>query len=160
MSELSGKISTAVERTVLGVVETMAGVEARAVSRSDDPSDIRVEGVAGSVQFAGPLSGVVYLLMPELLAQRIAERMLGTTDVGPNEVKDVVGELTNMVAGGLKNDLAGAGLDSKLTIPTVIRAEQSRIIVRNVSLSTTNVIRLPGEGAELQVRVLAREMAA
>ncbi|HAM70097.1 MAG TPA: hypothetical protein DCM86_00450 [Verrucomicrobiales bacterium] len=159
MSELSGRIATIVEKAALGVFETMAGVECRPVSQGEDASDIEVHGVGGFVQFAGPLSGVVYLLMSEKTAARVTNNMLGTTDAGPNEVKDVVGELTNMVAGGLKNDLAAAGFDSKLTIPSFIRAENSRICVRNVSVATRNVIQIPGEEFNLQVRVLAREVA-
>lgn len=159
MSELSGMISSTVEKSILSVFGTMANLSGDPLLRTEDSSDIHVNGVGGFVQFAGPLSGVVYLLMSETLAHRVAASILGSDKVDANEVKDVIGELTNMVAGGLKNDLASTGFDSKLTIPTFIRSPDSRINVRNVTVATNNVVSLKGTGENVQVRVLARRMA-
>ncbi|MBL9170528.1 MAG: chemotaxis protein CheX [Verrucomicrobiales bacterium] len=158
MSELSGKIADMVEQSVLSVFGTMANLSGEPVSKAEDATDIQLNGVGGFVNFAGPLSGAVYLLMSEQTARQVTANMLGTDEVGAGEIKDVVGELTNMVAGGLKNQLATAGLDSSLTIPTYIMGENSRISVRNTSVATKNVIRLPGILDHVQVRVLARKM--
>ena len=158
MSELSGKIADMVEQSVLSVFGTMANLSGESVSKAEDASDIQLNGVGGFVNFAGPLSGAVYLLMSESTAKQVTSNMLGTEDVGAGEIKDVVGELTNMVAGGLKNQLATAGMDSVLTIPTYLMGENSRISVRHISVATKNVIRFPGIADPVQVRVLARQM--
>ena len=148
-----------VEQSVLSVFDTMVSLPGQPVSKNEDFEDVRVNGVGGFVNFGGALSGVVYLLMSEDLAQRVTCNMLGSEKADPAEVRDVIGELTNMVAGGLKNSLATAGYDSVLTIPTFIRAENSRINVRNVSVATSNIIRLPGVADPVEVRVLARQAA-
>lgn len=158
MSELSGKIADMVEESVISVFGTMASLAGQPVSKADDATDIQLNGVGGFVNFAGPLSGAVYLLMSERTAKQVTVNMLGTEEVGAGEIKDVVGELTNMVAGGLKNQLATAGWDSVLTIPTYITGENSRITVRNISVATKNVVGFPGIVDPVQVRVLARQM--
>lgn len=158
MSELSGMIANMVEESVLSVFDTMVSLPGAPVSKDEDATDVQLNGVGGFVNFAGPLSGAVYLLMSEPTAKKVTSTMLGTDDIGPGEIKDVVGELTNMVAGGLKNRLANAGYDSVLTIPTYIVGENSRISVRNISVATKNVVQLPGLPDSVQVRVLARKM--
>ena len=158
MNELSGKLLAMAELSTLQVFDTMVNMQGVVLSRSVEPSDIPVNGVGGCVSFAGNLSGVVYLLMSESLAQRIARTLLGCATAEPAEVKDVVGELTNMVAGGLKNQLAQEGFDSCLTIPTFIRAIDTTINVGNLNLAATNIVRLSGGEETIQVRIAARKM--
>lgn len=158
MSDLSPLIAEVVESTVLSVFDTMAGATGQAVGRSTEISDIAVDGVGGSVGFAGAVSGVVYLLTTEPFLRKVTGGMLGSDTVQADEMKDVMGELTNMVAGGVKNRLAQLGFDSSLTIPTFIRAEKSRIHAKNITISTSNDVRFPTLDGSLQVRVLACRM--
>ena len=159
MSDMPELISDCVEKSAIKVFDSMAGLNGQTKVKASDASDVLVDGVAGMVGFAGPVTGVVYLIMSDRVAKLVAAKILGTDDVGPDEIKDVVGELTNMVTGGLKNDLAASGYDSKLTIPTFITAKKSKIAVKNAGVATSNVIELDGIGETIQVRVLARAAA-
>ncbi|MEI6808229.1 MAG: chemotaxis protein CheX [bacterium] len=75
-------------------------------------------GITSSL-FAGRLSLV--------FSQETAEKsfrsmmMMGDTDpVNESEMKDAVGELANMVAGGAKADLQAQGIDYVISLPTVV----------------------------------------
>ena len=63
--------------------------------------------MTGSVGFAGEnVTGAVYLHLSAAFANRVAAAMLGLQPeeiMGETEVNDVVGEVTNMLTGGLKS---------------------------------------------------------
>jgi chemotaxis protein CheX len=110
-------------RHLLDVFETM-------VSEKAVPSDARGwsaqgEHVSGSVGFGGEnVTGAVYLHLSTPFATRIAASMLGLSAgemAGETEVNDVVGEVTNMLTGGLKSALCDAGAPCAVSTPTIIR---------------------------------------
>ena len=62
------------------------------------------------------------------MAIGITETFLGMDVEEINEdVKDAIGELVNMVTGGLKDALTGQGQEIKLAIPTTIAGRSFRI---------------------------------
>ena len=82
------------------------------------------ERVTGCVAFAGDhINGAVYLHLGTPFATRIAAAMLGLepTDLGDAEVNDVVGEVTNMLTGGLKSWLCDSGAECAVSTPAIIR---------------------------------------
>lgn len=84
---------------------------------------------ASFVGFAGEINGVCYLFMGSRFAYHAAEQVTG---IEPEElddeiVRDVCGELTNMLAGTFKNCLADLGLPSTLTVPTVMQGKRMAI---------------------------------
>src|SRR5882757_6498137 len=91
-------------REIVGnVFQTMAG--ARAVPTKDhDP--LPPEQISGTIGIAGEnVTGAVYLHLPDSLARAVTRTMLQDTPgqgAGDNDINDVLGELTNMVGGGLK----------------------------------------------------------
>lgn len=91
------------------------------------PAELGGEHVTGCVGLAGEsLTGSVYLHVSAPFAREAAVTMLGLPPeefVAPSEVNDVVGEITNMLSGGLKSWLCDAGAVCKLTPPTVIRGQ-------------------------------------
>ncbi len=48
----------------------------------------------------------------------------------PDEVKDVMAEVCNMIAGNLKSGLCDAGLTCELSVPTLINGKDYRIAPR------------------------------
>lgn len=90
------------------------------------------ERVTGSVSFVGEtVTGAVYLHVPAPFAARIAGAMLGLPageTAADADVNDVMGEVTNMLAGGLKSWLCDAGAACALTTPAVIRGSSFRIV--------------------------------
>jgi CheY-specific phosphatase CheX len=83
------------------------------------------ERVTGSVGFGGDtVTGAVYLHMSAALAVRVTFTMLGLPpeEVPVDaEVNDVVGEMTNMLAGGLKSTLCDLGAICAVSTPAIIR---------------------------------------
>ena len=84
----------------------------------------KAERVSGSVGFGGDqVNGAVYLHLPARFAALLAACMLGTEpqSLTEAEINDVVGELTNMLAGGLKSWLSDSGRPCAGSTPAVIR---------------------------------------
>jgi chemotaxis protein CheX len=103
-----------------------AAVHANAVPSS--PS----ERVTSSVGFVGEtVAGAVYLHVPSPLAARIAGAMLGLppTEIPADpDVNDVMGEVANMLAGGLKSWLCDQGATCALSTPAIIRGCSFKIL--------------------------------
>ena len=80
--------------------------------------------ITGMVGFAGLYSGVISVHCPVELAKKITSAMLGVECDEVNEdLNDAIGEIANMLGGGVKQVLSKGGLDVKLSIPTVISGE-------------------------------------
>jgi len=83
------------------------------------------ERVTGCVGFAGAdVNGAVYLHLSAEFAVCTAAAMLGLQPdeiSGEAEVNDVVGEVANMLAGGLKSTLCNAGNACAISTPAIIR---------------------------------------
>ena len=75
--------------------------------------------ISGVIGLQGSMAGTVVLRLNRPTALAAAEIMIGEPQTEVNaDVKDAVGELANMVAGGAKAQLGG--LNMNLTIPTVV----------------------------------------
>ena len=110
-------------RHLVDVFDTMLSMKAILVPRADLPPF--GERVSGSVGFAGDtVTGAVYLHLSAPFANQVAAAMLGLKleeITGENEVNDVVGEVTNMLTGGLKSWLCDTGADCAVSTPAIIR---------------------------------------
>jgi len=105
------------------VFETMLSLKVAPAASSGMPEFD--ERVTGSVGFAGEhVTGAVYLHLSASFAKQVAAAMLGITPAevsSESEVNDVVGEVTNMLTGGLKSWLCDAGSDCAVSTPAIIR---------------------------------------
>lgn len=127
------------------VFETMLGSEVSHVGFSDysgrkapfpDLGGAEMDAIfVGSVGFVGSINGVVYLYMKSELAAAAAGKITGLEgdDLDFEMISDVCGEMTNIFAGGFKNDLADRGYNSVLTIPTVLSGDELYISTLGVS---------------------------
>ena len=109
-------------RHLVDVFETMLSMKAVPVPGAGVPQF--EERVTGCVAFAGDhINGAVYLHLATAFATQVAAAMLGLTpqDLGEAEVNDVVGEVTNMLTGGLKSWLCDAGIECAVSTPAIIR---------------------------------------
>ncbi len=89
------------------------------------------EHVAGAVGLTGAFDGMIYIYSSASFARRMACGVLSMTDaeLGGNEmVNDVMGELTNMVAGHIKSKMDNAGTSCVMTVPSVVRGKDFRIV--------------------------------
>lgn len=122
-------IEGALSRAVQNVAQTMLRQNVRLVGRTQQPPSGEAFAefrVLGSVGFVGATNGILYLCLTDDFAIWATGTMLGMTAAevemhGPDVLKDAMGELTNMAAGGFKNELADTGYPCKLTLPTIVR---------------------------------------
>ena len=105
------------------VFETMLSMKVSPVP--DGPPPAFSERVTGSVGFGGDtVTGAVYLHLSAKFATQITASMLGLPPeeaIGETEVNDVMGECTNMLAGGLKSVLCDRGYECAVSTPAIIR---------------------------------------
>ncbi len=78
--------------------------------------------VSGIIGFGSKdITGSVVLSFPTDTALQLYEKMMGEPVNRINaDVQDTIGELTNIVAGGAKQDFAKDGLSFHISIPTVV----------------------------------------
>lgn len=126
---------TLIQESIIRALKNVCAImlKEEAVFR-EKSSDTAYEGfkerlhVFGSVGFVGDINGIVYLCIPDDFAQAMACKVLGITaaeiEMGEGaDVKDVIGEFTNMTVGGFKNALCNIGFPCKLTLPTIVRGD-------------------------------------
>jgi chemotaxis protein CheX len=84
----------------------------------DDTVEANLTSMIG---LAGDLKGVLAIHCPAEAAKGITGAMLGMdVEELDEDVKDAIGEIANMVAGGLKVALAADDINTELAIPTTI----------------------------------------
>ena len=118
-------------RLSMFVQETFQTMFAMKLKQVEASSCENLEGnrIVGSVGFAGAVMGMFYIDLPTELAQTLTTIMLGTecdTKDG-SLVKDVIGELSNIIGGQLKSYLSDYGLPCVLSIPSITRGSDFHI---------------------------------
>jgi len=84
-------------------------------------------GLTSMIGLAGDFKGVLIINCPAPTAKGITGAMLGMEVEEMNEdVLDAIGEIANMVAGGLKVSLASESIDTELAIPTTVIGKSVR----------------------------------
>jgi chemotaxis protein CheX len=105
----------------LDVLRTMARIEPKRGEPRLKGQDDGSYDVSGVVGLTGQVQGFVSLSFRESAALHVVGCFVGEPVHAVDEhVKDAVGELANMVAGGAKRALAAAGYDLRISIPSVI----------------------------------------
>ena len=107
---------------LLNVLKTMAQTELSPGKPKKKADEIARGDVSGLIGMVGPqVKGSLSITFDENLALTIMERMLGERpDTIDAEVTDMVGEITNMICGGAKNELGDKGYDFGMATPIVV----------------------------------------
>ena len=115
-----------IDSTVV-VLATMASIEVtgskvREVDGSSNGIDITsCLDITGILGFSGGRRGSLLVTFPQTISLKAVGGMLGMefTEID-SDVTDGVGELVNMIAGGIKTKLQAKGTDFQLSIPNTI----------------------------------------
>lgn len=84
-------------------------------------------GLTCMIGLAGDFKGALIINCPEKTAKGITGAMLGMEmDEMDEDVQDAIGEIANMVAGGLKLSLSGENMGTELAIPTTVIGKSVR----------------------------------
>ena len=103
------------------VFETMLNIPISVAN----PGPLPASRISGAMGIAGEqVTGTVYVHLPEALAREAARALLQATPgqtAGDTDIHDMVGELANMIGGGLKSRLCDADVFCAMSTPSVIR---------------------------------------
>ncbi len=115
--------------SLLNVLATMAQTELKPGKPKIKKSEVAQGDVSGLIGMVGPQTkGSLSITFDGELALTIMERMLGERpDAVNEEVTDMVGEITNMVAGGAKNLLGDKGYEFDMATPIVVSGKDHTI---------------------------------
>ena len=121
-------IRDSIVKAVQNVCKTMMRRDATVRPPVAEPAPLATYQLMGNVGFAGDANGVVYLCLSDDFASFATGEILGMSPGevemhGYEVVKDAIGEITNMTAGGFKNQLCDVGFPCKLTLPTMVRGK-------------------------------------
>ena len=123
------KIVTSIQKSLTDTFETMLSMDLE-FSQEETAITPSKDRVVASVHFAGEVVGVMSLHVTWEFGRMITAAMLGMEGdkVESNEeINDVVGEITNIVAGNLKTDFMDAGLSLVLSTPSITRGNDFKI---------------------------------
>ncbi len=100
--------------------EQILGLEVIPTTEDFSPTE-KGTTLAGCVQIMGSWEGSVELLCPAELAKKVASIMFGTNldETSEDDIKDALGELTNMTGGNIKSLVHDADQECFLSLPAV-----------------------------------------
>ena len=114
---------------LMNVLQTMAQTElvpGKPKKKSDDQARGDVSGLIGMV--GDNVQGSMSISFDEGLVLEIMYKMLGEKPgVIDADVQDMVGEITNMICGGAKNELDQKGYDFGMATPVVVSGKNHTI---------------------------------
>lgn len=110
------------------VFDTMVMMETTPEALPEGQAGSISASVTGTLGLAGDLRGILNLHFPDEVARDITASLLGMEiEELDDDVKDAIGEITNMVAGGIKTALAREGMDLELSIPTTVAGKSYQV---------------------------------
>jgi flagellar motor switch protein FliN len=107
--------------TVIELFDVMLGMEVE-MSDTEGPSDLKMEKTMGEISFAGEVTGSLQFMVSTEFARLMTSAILGMEPGeidDEEEVKDVIGEVTNITAGNLKAAFNDSGLGCKISPPHI-----------------------------------------
>jgi CheY-specific phosphatase CheX len=130
-------------------------VDAGARLESQNP---RLPGtiMTGCVQISGAWEGAVLIQGPMTVAKAAAATMfeIQPSETSPDEVRDALGELANMVGGNIKALLPGP---TQLSLPVVVEGERGALSIRDAEV--VRAVWFAAYGEEFLVTLLSRNSA-
>lgn len=108
---------------VTDLMESMVGLPCNMVQAAADEQLARY--VSGIVTINGNAVGQVAVSLSREVGEQLVAQMSGLeiTDVNDEILRDGIGEVANIIAGGAKSKLAQNGFELKLSLPSVIVGE-------------------------------------
>ncbi len=106
---------------------TQLGFEPQPAVPGNEPDlSARRDAMTGVVHIAGGFTGALHLSCARQLVVSAASKMFDRPgdDISAEDLRDALGELTNMTAGNLKSRLPGA---STISLPTVVEGTDYEI---------------------------------
>ena len=112
----------------ISVLKTMAFVEPRAGKPYLKEDSLAKGDISGIIGLTGSATGSLALSFNEAAILKIVSNMLGENiKTMSDEIKDAVGEITNMISGVARKNLEVDGFYIQAAIPTVVTGKNHTI---------------------------------
>ncbi len=128
--EKNNDIIQSVRGAVVELFDTMLSMEITPVEEASEERDENEIVLVGFVSLAGKVNGSVNIRVSRNMAREMAAGMLGMEIEeieSDEEVKDVLREVCNIVAGGLKSNFCDAGLACQISTPSITTGNHFQI---------------------------------
>ncbi len=89
--------------------------------KGDEPIVLEFTGIIG---ISGKRKGSVYFTATQAMLKELGKIILGTDDLGNEEIKDLVGEIANTISGNVRQ---AYGSDFMISVPVVVEGEAKDI---------------------------------
>ena len=155
-----GDLSAASGRALREVFSKQLRLQILEASVKDPLSTVDGKLLHSAVSINGEkISGTVLLQVPEVLAHRVTEIMLGSAG-DAEEIRDVTGELCNMIAGRVKAELHASGFPATLGTPTVSVGQRISLQQRGEARLSSTDWSVEGDHAgdfnlQVQIRIIS-----
>lgn len=112
----------------ISVLKTMAFVEPRAGKPYLKMDSLAIGDISGIIGLTGSAAGSLALSFSEGAIFKVVSNMLGENiTTMNNDIKDAVGEITNMISGVARKNLEAEGFYIQAAIPTVVSGKSHSI---------------------------------
>ncbi|MGR3178127.1 MAG: chemotaxis protein CheX [Candidatus Anammoxibacter sp.] len=145
-------LSEAVVKATTSVFESMIGIDVEFLCSEESKAATMNSEVVSLISFTGKYIGTLSTFFNAETALQSASGMLGMecTSVADEDVQDVIGEITNMVAGNIKTSMEKVYGELHLSIPIVICG-------KSLSVSSTGGASTQEQGATSSVSFANKE---
>jgi chemotaxis protein CheX len=111
------------------VISTMAQIDLESQKPAKKTDELARGDVSGIIGMIGPqIRGSMAITFDHDLAKSIMENMLGEEiETLDDEVRDMVGEMTNMICGGAKNSLSDQNYQFEMATPVIVSGKDHTI---------------------------------
>jgi chemotaxis protein CheX len=89
--------------------------------KDDEPVVLEYTGIIG---ISGKRKGSIYITTSEVMLQELAKLILGHSQIGADDIKDLVGEIANTISGNVRQ---AYGSDFMISVPVVIEGKAKDI---------------------------------
>jgi flagellar motor switch protein FliN len=129
------QIRNCISDTLTETFDTMLSMQLKPV---DAPVDAGLDDdrMVGAVNFAGEVVGTMSLQVSRAYSKQLTAAMLGMTaeeEMDEETIRDVVGELTNIITGNLKTEFVDAGLSCIISTPHITMGSDFKIDPLNIA---------------------------
>lgn len=157
ISDTIGKFISDVTPEVISTMLSWEPPEEIPFLPQDSASAFSIGNVNGSIGFGGEVTGTLFFSVSDDQASEMVHALLGQkVETCSQECLDVVAELTNMIAGGVKTRLHDLGYALVMTIPNIIRGPSIRVAGKNVEFKVEREFVIGKGGDAARVIMIGR----
>jgi flagellar motor switch protein FliN len=137
------QIRNCIADTLTETFDTMLSMQLEPVDALED-AGLNDNRMVGAVNFAGEVVGTMSLQVSRAYSRQLTTAMLGMTpdeELDEETIRDVVGELTNIVTGNLKTEFVDAGLSCIISTPRITTGSDFKVDPLNIAPPLTYYFR-------------------